>query len=187
MGLNPGTFLSRLDQIITGNGFKRSIQIPVHDFFLSSSGAPLTTTLTTNPGFDIFETNLVGLAWAAGKVVKGGFIFHVPDDYDKSNDYLKIRIKALMAGSTDTPSIDATVYEDSVPATDLDPTKSGALSASAAWIEIDLSDNGLQAGDVLTINLFPEAHTSDAVEVYAVKMEYASDLVFYDNDDRSLE
>jgi len=182
--MNPATFLKNTERIITGQGFKRTIQIPVHNFFLSSSGAPLTTTLTTDPGFDVFETNLIGLTWAAAKVVKGGFVFHVPDDYDKSNDYLKIKIKALMSGSTDTPSIDATVYEDSVPATDLNPTKSGALSSSAAWVTIDLSSNSLQAGDVLTINLFPEAHGTDAVEVYAVKMEYKSDLVYFSLSDR---
>jgi len=183
--MNQANFLKKLEGLVTGDGFKRVREIPLQTFFLHSSGAPLTTTLTTNPGFDKFETNLTGLTWAAGKVVKAGLTFVVPDDYDETSDKLKLKLKALSAGSTDTPKLDAEAYIDDTPATDIDPTISAALSSSAAWVEIDFSGNSLAAGDILTIGIFPEAHGTDAVEVYGAKWEYASDLVFYDDTNRS--
>jgi len=180
MGFNPATFLKNLDRIITSGGFKKSIEVPLHSVCLFSDSSPLTTTTSTNPGFAAIETYFPVLTWAAGKVVKAGITFAIPDDYDASDDYLRIKIKACMAGATDTTTaLDATVYADDAASTDLDPTISADLSSTLAWVEINCDSQDLEPGDVIAIGLFPETHATDAVEVYAIKIEYKSDLVYY--------
>lgn len=183
--MNGATFLSQLNGIITGLGFIREKSLPIRDFHLDSSGADLTTTISTNPGWDKLGTNMTGLAWAAAKVVAAGYNFSLPLDYDKTNDYLRIKIKCKMAGSTNTPTIAVAAYKDSAPTTDLAPAAITALSSTAVWKEINLDSKGLAGGDVIHFNLTPAAHGTDALEVYGIKIEYKSDLVAYDMDDRS--
>lgn len=168
------------ERVTQGQGFLKNQPVSLYDFHLASDGAPLTTTLTTNPGPDKTDTNMTTLSWAASKVVTAGLNFSVPDDYDKAKDHLKLKLKAVMASTTDTPAIDAALYKDDDGATDLDPTISADLSDTLAWVEIDCSGQSLEAGDVLQINITPEAHTSDALNVYAAKWEYRSTLVYAD-------
>lgn len=168
------------ERIVQGKGFLKNQPISILDFHLASSGAALTTTLTTNPGQAKTDTNFTTLSWAADKVVAAGLNFVVPDDYDKIKDHLKLKLKAAMSGSTDTPTIDAVLYNDDDATTDLDPTISGALSATLAWIEIDCSDQGLEAGDCVHIQITPGAHSTDAINVYGAKWEYRSTLVYAD-------
>jgi len=182
MGLTGGTFLHQVKEIITGEGFLKSIQIPVTSVHLFSSGAPLTTTVSSNPGPDKFDTNITGLTWAADKVVKAGFDLVIPEDYDESQDHCKLRFRAKMAGSTNTPGLDAVAYHEDAGTTDLDPTISADLSTTLAWVEIDLSDNSFSAGDAVSVGVFPEAHSTDAVQVYGMELEYRSTLVYFDKD-----
>ena len=182
--MNPAKFLQNCDRIITGKGFKRDISISLYEVHLESSGAPLTTTLTTNPGYAKSGTNVTILTWAANIVVEGGLQIQLPEDYDESNDHLILKIKAKSAGATNVPSIDAKVYHQGATTTDLNPTKSAALSATLAWKEIDLSGHSFQGGDVIQIALFPDAHATDAVEVWAIKLQIKSDLVYFTESNR---
>lgn len=190
MTMNPGVFLQNLDRIITGIGFKKEVQIPLMAFHAESDGAPLgaATIGSDSVGFDHIS-NTILLVWGetggSGNVTEVSFPFVVPQDYDETEDYLRVRIKAYMDGTTDTPAIDANVYKNGVD-TDLDPTISADLSDTAAWVEIVISNKteSLVAGDVLTISLFPEAHNTEGIGVYGITMEYKSDLVYYDEDDR---
>lgn len=166
------------------DGIVVSQDIPLNNWYLASSGAALTTTLATNPGQDKFGTNMTGLAWAAGVVVPAGITFSVPRDYDETSDHLKIRFYAKSAGSTDTPTIDCTAYISDDPTTDLNPTASAALSSTLAWVEIDLSSNGLSYGDSVEIQPFPGTHATDAVEVWHSEFEYKSMIVANDPDER---
>ena len=168
-----------------GNGIIVRKPLSVYDVHLQSTGAALTTTLTTNPGYDKVSTNLTALSWAAGVVVEAGLHLLVPTDYDKTLDELKLRLRARMAGATDTPSIDAKVWKDSAATTDLNPTKTAALGASLAWVELDLSGKSLSYGEGLQFALFPEAHGTDAVEVLAMELEYRSMVVANDEVNRS--
>lgn len=180
--MNPGTFLQQVKDIVTGNGFLRRMPIALSDVRLASTGAALTTTISTNPGWDLFDTNIIGLTWAADKVVAAGICIQLPKDYDESEDHCKLVLRAKMGGSTDTPGIDATAYHEDDGATDLDPTISADLSTTLADVTIDLSGNSFSAGDHITVCPFPEAHSSDAVQVYGIALEYRSTLVYFDKD-----
>ncbi len=186
-GGNPGTLLSRFEKMITGFGFKKNIPVSLYDFHLESSGAPLTTTLSTDPGFDKKGTSTkhTVLSWEAAKVVAAGIQLQVPDDYDETLDIFILKLKARMDGGTDTTTaLEAAAYKNTA-STDLAPDNTANLTATAAWVNVVLSGNSLSAGDNLTIDINPEAHGNDAVDVYAVKIEYRSDLVYFDPDDRS--
>jgi len=174
-------FLSKIRQFIRqGEGFLKNVDIPILSVSLASSGAPLTTTTTTNPGPALVDTNVLALHWDATLVVAAGLKFSVPDDYDAAKDHLKLRMKGKMTGSTAlTTGIDALVYKNTS-TTDLNPTKSGYLTATDSWIEIDLSGKSLVAGDTLQVNIFPEAHTTDALNLKQLKWEYRSTLVYAD-------
>ncbi len=187
MGMNPGTFLSRCGSIITGFGFKKSIPISLYDFHLESSGAPLDTSLGTNPGFDKKGTSSkhTVLSWQAAKVVAAGIQVQVPDDYDETLDIFILKLKARMDGTDDTTTAFEVAAYKNAASTDLAPDNTDDLTSTAAWVNVVLSGNSLSAGDNLTIDLNPEAHANDAVEVFAVKIEYRSDLVYFDIDNRS--
>lgn len=181
--MGPGTFLQHIKDIVTGNGFLKSIQIPMISVHLFSSGAPLTTTLSTNPGQDKFDTNITGLSWASGKVVKAGIDLAIPMDYDESQDHCKLRFRAKMDGGTDTATaLDAVAYHEDDGTADLDPTISDDLSTTLATVEIDLSGNSFSAGDAVSVGVFPETHANDAVQVYSMELEYRSTLVYFDKD-----
>lgn len=180
--MDSGTFLAQVKDIVTGNGFLRRTQIPFASVFLASDGSALSTTISTNPGMDLFDTNIIGLTWAAAKVVPAGISIMIPKDYDESEDYCKLVFRAKMGGSTDTPAIDATAYHEDDGATDLDPTISGDLSDTLGDVSIDLGGNSFSAGDHITVAPFPEAHGTDAVQVYSIALEYRSTLVYFDKD-----
>ena len=179
--LRASNLAQSCNQIVTGAGLKREKVLALRDFHLDSDGATLTITLSTNPGWIKAGTNMTVLSWAASKVVVAGFDFTLPADYDKTNDYLKLKLKFKMAGSTDTPTVAVAAYADSAPTTDLAPTALTALSDTATWKEIVLSSNGLEAGDVIHLAITPGTHGTDAIEVYGNPiLEYKSDLVAYD-------
>ena len=161
-----------------GEGFLKNVDVPILSVSLASTGAPLTTTTTTNPGPALVDTNVLALHWDATLVVAAGIKFSVPDDYDSAKDHLKIRFKGKMTGSTAvTTGMDAAVYKNTT-TTDLNPTKSGYFTATDSWVEINLSGKGLVAGDTLQVNIFPEAHATDALNVKQIKFEYRYTLVY---------
>jgi hypothetical protein len=168
-----------------GGGYVREQEIGLENVHLQSSGAPLTTTLSTNPGFDKEGTNLTTLSWAAAKVVEAGLRIKVPGDYDESVDKMTLWLYAKMGGSTDTATaIDAKAWKASASTTDLDPTQTADLTASYAWVKIDLSSNSLSSNEVLQLALFPEAHANDAVHVLSMVLRYNSCVALYRDDER---
>jgi hypothetical protein len=169
-----------------GDGILVVQPVPHSEWVLASSGAYLTTTLSTNPGIDKVETNISVFSWAATKVVKAGLTFGCPVDYDETTDNLKLRFLANMSGSTDTgTALDATAYKSGAGTSDLDPTISADLSTTITWVEIDLSGNDLTFGSSIEIQVFPEAHGTDAVQIYATQWEYNSMIVANSIGDRS--
>ncbi len=183
--MNPFNFLDRAKRIVTGNGYRTVRDISLREFHLESDGATLTVTLSTNPGFDKFDTNLTSLAWAATKVVEAGITIRIPEDYDSTKDECKLMLKAIMSGSTNTTTaIEAAAYLDSAATTDLAPDNTADLTATAAWVEVDLGSNSFTAGDIVHVVLNPEAHGTDAVHILAVKLEYRTCLVAYSDTNR---
>ncbi len=176
MGMNPGTFLSRCGSIITGFGFKKNIPVSLYDFHLESSGAPLTTTIDTNAGFNKKGTSSkhTVLTWAATKVVAVGLQVQVPDDYDETLDIFILKLKAVMGGTSDTPNFGVAAYKNEA-STDLAPDDTADLSDTIAWVEVDLSGNSLVAGDNLTIDLTPKTQGSKSIDEFDAKLEHRSD------------
>ncbi len=180
MGITGGTFLYQLNSIITGLGFLREKILPNRDYHLDSDGATLTTTTSTNPGWAKHETNITGLNWAATKVVKAGYDFAVPLDYDNTKDELVIKLKVKGA---DLGTLVMAAYKDDASTTDLAPD-AVTLTAASIWHEFSLSGNNIEGGDVIHFNVVPASNSSNTVELNGTKIEYASDLVAFDQSDR---
>lgn len=186
MGLNAATFLKRLEGIVTGNGFKKSVDIT--DMLKTSAG--LVLTASTHPGKAALETSLYGIQAANGQTTLGSLLLQVPRDYDKSIDKMYFRFLVNSGGTTNTPKIDAAIYQKksaTALSADLDPTISAAINNSttkAGYVEIKVEGEGLEPGASLFVVFTTEAHTTDTVDVYAVEMVYYSDLVYYESSER---
>lgn len=180
--MNESNFLARMEGLITGDGFWRDVPINLREAFLHATGATLTTTTSTNPGFAMVGTNTLVLSWAATKVVKGAIQFQVPGDYDETKDELSVWVKAYGA---DLGGITVEAFVASASTTDLAPTAISSLTAGYTWKEINLDGNGLLANDIVTLTFVPGTHGSYAVNIAAMKLRYRGDLVIYDADERS--
>ncbi|HRJ41120.1 MAG TPA: hypothetical protein PL105_04540, partial [Caldilineaceae bacterium] len=110
------------------------------------------------------------LRWAASNSDAIVFQVPLPPDLDEASA-VEVHLRAAMAGATDTPVISADSYfnEGDTKVED----DSAALSASIAekTISIDAADvpSGAQT---LTVELTPGAHTTDALHLYAIWVEY---------------
>ena len=195
MGLNPATFLERLDAVITGKGFKRAVPVHLNECHKYDDGALLTTTVTA-AGYDLLDTSSKQRVIFVDddETSMFGFNFSVPEDYDESVDKLRIRALVSMDGGTsDTVYLDAEIYRKRAGAAataDLDPTidpvRIPAAVASASWGEVNADGNALQGGDQLTVVLKTAAHTTDGIIVYGIEVVIASDLVYFDKADRAI-
>lgn len=182
--MNPGTFLQHIQSIIIGNGFLRTISgISIRD--LTEDAGNLLTTGTTPP-IAAVETNAFAVVQAASTTFLGELTFTIPWDYDISQDHLKFNIFCQSAGDTDTPTIDATLYrkrDSAALSSDLDPTISAAVNtntANADRVTVDATGLDFQGGDVIQLRLITSAHTTDALNVFAIDVEYRSTLVYAD-------
>jgi hypothetical protein len=188
MGMNPGSFLHEVQGVLTGLGFKREIAGLDINSLRDADGTILTAA--TEPSREALETSFIGVVVSASQTDLGTLTFKIPQDYDKANDELKIRFLAQSAGDADTPTIDAALYQKRAGAAlsaDLDPTISDAVndnSSEAGWVEVDCDDLDLQPGDAVTVVFTTSAHTTDALNIYALEVTYRSDLVFNDADER---
>lgn len=191
MGLNAGTFLKRLEAVTTGYGFRRVIQgININTLRLAT-GAILAAD-SGNPGRVTLETYFEGVQLPSSQTDLGSLTFNIPRDYDQTVDKLRIRFLANSAGDTNTPTIDAAMYRKRALAAlsaDIDPTISAAVNnntTKADYVEIVSDGDGWQPGDAVTVLFTTSAHTTDALNIYGLEVVYASDLVYYDADERSI-
>ena len=188
-GVNPATFLKRIDGIITGSGFKRVIQ-GVNINTVKADGG-LILTASTNPNRNAVETSFDALVVTNNQTDLGRLVFNVPRDYDKSLDYMRLRFLAESAGDTDEPTIDAAIYlkrAETALSSDLDPTISDAVNTNtvgAGYVEVNCDGLDLRPGDALNIEMTTSAHTTDSLHVYGLEAVYKSDLVYFDKADRS--
>lgn len=193
--MNPATFLQNCKRIITGYGFKKRLPIDVLDAY-TAAGAPLTTISSSDVGIIVIDTEDLAVQFKANTTDKHAvYKILIPPDYDKGNDFLRFRMLAEAVHASDiTTKMDIEVYKrkagialgsDLAPATTALTAMVGA--AEPVWTEVDLDSLSLEAGDVLTIHVIPEAHANGVVNMYSIEILYASDLVSYDDDERSLE
>jgi hypothetical protein len=188
MGLNPSTFLARLEGIVTGRGFKREIQGVDINALRDADGTILTAN--TEPSREALETNFVGVVVSNNATDLGTLTFKIPRDYDATLDELKIRFLAVSSGNADAPTIDAAIYrkrEGEALSADLGPTKTDAVNSNtegAAWVEIDADGLGFRPGDAVSCVFSTSAHATDSLYIYAIEVVYRSTLVFYNEDER---
>ena len=151
----------------------------------------LIPTASTEPSRESLETNFEGLRVSASQTTLGDLTFLVPSDYNQDQDRLYVKFLVKSSGNTDTPTIDATLFRKRAGAalsSDLNPTISAAIpnnTAGAALRTIVVENQDLNPGDALTFVFTTGAHTTDSVDVYAVKVEYFGDAdAFNEIDER---
>jgi len=189
--MNPASFLKNLERIVTGLGFKRVIQgLNINSI---RSGDGIIPTASTHPGRVAVETSFDCLQCANGQTAVGQLVFMIPRDYDESVDKLDFRFLAQMAGDTNSAvTISGALYRKRAGAAltaDLGPTISGAVNTNtelADWIEVRSHGDGHKAGDAITIDFTAAAHATDALNIYGLEVVYASDLVYFEDDERSI-
>jgi len=188
--MNEANFLKKLEGLVTGDGFKRVIQGVNINTLRDDAGIILTAS--TEPSREALETVFDGVVVSASQTDLGRLAFQIPRDYDESVDKLHIRFLCNSAGDTNTPTIDGTMYRKRAGAAvsaDIDPTISAAVNnntAKADWVEIVSEGDGWHAGDAVCCEFTTSAHTTDALNVYGLEVVYASDLVYYEDDERSI-
>ena len=188
MSMNPAVFLKNLERIVTGHGFKRVLH-GIDLFSLRDSDGTILTG-ATEPKRASLETNFEGVVSTAGQTDGGTLTFAIPRDYDQTVDKLRIRFLCQSAG-TDVPTIDATMYRKRPGAaisSDLDPTISAAINsvtALAEWVEINCDSQGMRPGDAVHFDFTLSTHGSHDANIYALEIEYWSDLAYYDKTDRN--
>ncbi len=187
--MNEGTFLHDCQRLIAGFGFKAEIPgIDINSIRLADGG--ILASDSGNPGRVSLETSFEGVQLPSSQTALGVVAFKIPRDYDKDQDYLRLRFLANSAGDTNTPTIDASIYRKRAGAalsSDLDPTISAAINNNtdiADYVEVNCDGLGMQAGDAVTAIFASSAHTTDALNVYAFEIIYKSDLVYFNVDDR---
>lgn len=147
----------------------------------SIRAAGLIPTASTEPSRESLETNFEGLRVSSSQTALGDLTFLVPSDYNQDQDRLYVKFLVKSSGDTDTPTIDATLFRKRAGAAlsaDLDPTISAAIptdTVDAAWRTITVEAQDLDPGDAVTFVFTTGAHTTDNVDVYAVKVEYFGD------------
>lgn len=189
MGINGALFLRQLDRILPdAEGFKRSIDVT--EQIKGAAGVVLDGT-TTNAGVGAIETNYDGIICNASGTAVLSLKMLVPRDYDEGKDYMAVRFLAQMGGNTNTAvAIDAACFQKKVETalgSDLDPTISGSINTLAEvadWVKVVADGQGLVPGSGLYWEFTTSAHTTDAIHIYAVEVEYYSDLVYNDDSDR---
>lgn len=189
-GLNAANWLHRVRFSITGDGFKREIQgININTLRLATGG--ILAVDSGNPGRVTLETYFEGVQLPSSQTDLGSLTFKIPRDYDETVDKLHIRFKANSAGDTNTPTIDAAMYrkrDATALSADIDPTISAAVNtntAKADWVEVVSEGDGWAAGDSVTCLFTTSVHTTDALNVYDLEVIYASDVVYFEADERN--
>lgn len=115
------------------------------------------------------------ITWAASDNTPVLFQVPLPPDLDVAKDLL-VKFRAKMAGAVNTPVISADSYfnEGDTKVED----DSAALSAAYAEKTITIAAADVPAGaQTLTVELTPGAHTTDALSLSALWIEYARTIL----------
>ena len=190
--MNPATFCSNMQRVVTGIGFKRSVPGIDLNSIRDADGTILTAL--TEPSREAAETYFYSaLVVSASQTDLGTLAFMVPRDYDATVDKMRIRFLVNSGGTTDAPILDAAIYvkkPGTALSSDVNPTASAAIpktsaTTGAAWREIKVEGEGLAPNDAVCCVLSTGAHTTDTVVVYALEVAYIGDLAYYEEDERN--
>ena len=186
--MNEQNMVKRISFLTTGDGFRKHKDVKLNDV-RDADGTTLTTG--TVPVLAALETSFIGLSVAANQTYLGTLQFVIPEDYDESKNELRLRFLCNSAGTTNAPTLAATLYVKRAGvalATKTQKTSAAISKTSAttgaAWTEINLDSLSLLPGDSIFAVMVTAAHTTDAVSVYALELYYRSNLAFSTLDNR---
>jgi hypothetical protein len=116
------------------------------------------------------------LSWAASNSDAVGFQIPLPPDFDGAAN-LEIHVRAAMAGATDTPTISCDSYFDEG---DIKVADVSAAITGAAYAEYTITIAAADIPDTaqtFSVELTPGAHTTDALYLSAIWIEYKRKLL----------
>lgn len=177
------TWCERMNDNVPVKGNMRRNPIPLSTI-RNSTGLGLSGA--TTPIIEI-SSSALRISWVANDSAAVNLTIPIPADYCEDErdgaDHFKIILLMKMGGATDTPTIsgDGVIERKAVAQTALDADASAAVTGTTlAEYEIDLSGQGFKAGDAVTINLTPGAHTTDALYLYGAWLEVREQWVATD-------
>jgi hypothetical protein len=191
--MNPYQFLREIAGIPTGSaqgglgggdGIRHEIQLSPPAVLRTAAG--LVLTAITTPAVVAAETNAIVVQAVASSNVLGSFTLSVPKDYDPAKDELSLRIIAQTSGTTDAPTLNASVFRKRagvVLSSALTTVASAAVpnnTAKGGEVIVDISNNVCLPDDVLFVNITSGAHTTDAINIYGCDILYRSNIVLTD-------
>lgn len=183
MHLSPNNFLYLIKQTVTG-GLAPNTTGPLP----ADGGFNLDAVLSLAPDVPGASATVVNvnntpvLSSAASQTTIGTWSFPIGRDYDEAGDQIRVRLLARSAGATNTPTLTVNSFITAlggtvgVAGTIVVGT---AITATEAAYEFNLSGQGLVRDSVLSFNVVAGAHTTDAVQIFAVEVTYASCLVSF--------
>lgn len=185
--LTPGNFLRIIKGLMAGDGYWVERETDLGSWRAATTTVPLSASTAPLLAY-AFDSVLTAIYWSASSSATTSINFKIPADFDQSQDTIRIRLTAAMAGTTDTPTITASGYRARVgdsAATAITAVASDAITGTAiAQYDILLTGNEFQPGDDLRIILTPGAHTTDILYVTGVAIGFKSCLVAHDKDGR---
>jgi hypothetical protein len=142
------------------------------------------------------DSTMLVLQAAAGTTSIGTLLFPIPREYDEATNHFHVRLAAQMDGSTDAPTLSATLYRkragsSTTPGVTVNGTSDAftgfvsqgttalPLSSTEQVIDFNFGGLGLLRDDALTIVLSTGAHATNNIQVFFTEVSYRSCLVSY--------
>lgn len=183
--MTPGNFLQLLPEALTDKGFWSEIENDMGQW-RNNLGTPLS--VSTTPLYALAFSSMPAIYWAAGNVNPINLSIRIPVNFNKDDDKLRLRITAVMAGTTDTPTLTCSarrVRVGDTASTELTSVVSDAITGTAvAQYDIELSGNDLHPGDDVLLTLTPSAHATDILYITGISIAQPSSLIAYDPAER---
>lgn len=191
MQFDPLNFLSWIKTIVMGGGRDSGGRAKRDSGFLVDRSDMLgLAILPTGVTFIADSNGFPVLNAAASNTAVTTFGFQVPRDYDEATDQFEVVLVAHMDGATDTPTITIDPDKQIVGSAPTQMTiftggslTSAALSATATAYSFNLTGNLLKRNQLVKVTVTSGAHTTDALQVLAIRATYRSTLVSYNETD----
>lgn len=192
--MNEANLLKRIDQSVTGDGFRRSKNLNMFSYIrVAADGTGLTASSV--PAIVALETNALGIKLVAGQTALGKLQWTVPLDYDETQDELLLRILCNASGATASAIlISSAVYAkrallavktlSAAVAADAVCASGAGATLTAKVTQLNLKGLGIKPGDCLTLVLTTSTIATDDLYVYGMQMVYRTNLAISDKDDR---
>lgn len=109
------------------------------------------------------------LQWAAGNADAVQFSLALPEDFDDTKD-VEVSLRAAMAGATDEPTFTVSTFPDEG-GTEISDSTGAVSGTDYGWVKATVSKSDLSSPNVLSVTLTPDAHSTDALYLTAVRVK----------------